>query len=137
MSRANKLLSGDNVLGEKMELRIRKLAQETDLVIPKPEAKADFKIKGMGKRRGEDALIYRIPSHSNKAPYYEKGVTINEFEHAHVQLIDTGSFTRSWFKENLKDCAKEGSCNFTTIGGVFVLLGLAEYSSKATYQQRA
>ncbi|GLR77184.1 hypothetical protein [Aliivibrio sifiae] len=117
-----------------MELMIKKLAKESGLVIPKPKAKVEFKIKGMGMRRNEEALIYRIPSHSTKAQYYEKGVTINEFEKAHQRLVNTGFFTRTWFNENLKACAKEGGCNFTTIGGVFEILGIAEYSQKATYK---
>ncbi|EGQ7932288.1 hypothetical protein VCSRO25_3555 [Vibrio cholerae] len=120
-----------------MENYIRDLALEKGRVIPKPEAKADFVIKGIGKRRGEDALIYRIPSHSEKAPYYEKGITISEFGLAHNQLLKTGQFTRSWFNENLSACAREGACNFTTIGGVFCMLGIAEYTSKATYQLQA
>ncbi|EOW9196169.1 hypothetical protein ACN26D_003564 [Vibrio cholerae] len=35
-----------------MENYIRELALEKGRVIPKPEAKADFVIKGIGKRRG-------------------------------------------------------------------------------------
>ncbi|WP_104398967.1 hypothetical protein [Vibrio penaeicida] len=120
-----------------MENDIRNLALETGRVIPKPEAKADFLIKGVGKRRGEDALIYRIPSHSKKAPFYEKGVTFFEFNLAYDQLLETGQFTREWFNENLAACAKEGACNFTTIGGVFSLLGEAKYAYKATYQLQA
>jgi hypothetical protein len=34
-------------------------------VIPKPEAKDDFTLKGWGKRNGESALIYLIPNHSD------------------------------------------------------------------------
>lgn len=30
--------------------------------IPKPAAVGDFKVKGMGERRGEEALIYLIPN---------------------------------------------------------------------------
>lgn len=34
--------------------------------IPKPEAKAEFRIKGPGRRRGETAIIYTIPSHTGQ-----------------------------------------------------------------------
>ncbi|MCG6258646.1 hypothetical protein, partial [Vibrio furnissii] len=123
--------------GGKMEKSIRELAKEVGLVIPKPEAKADFVIKGIGRRRGEEALIYRIPSHSEKAPFYEKGVTLSEFQLAYSHLRESGYLTRTWFNNNLSACAKEGACNFTTIGGVLCILGVAEYVSKATYQLKA
>lgn len=47
--------------------------------IPKPEAKDVFRIKGLGIRRGESALVYTIPSHTGKKPY-EKGIALSEFE---------------------------------------------------------
>ena len=102
-------------------------------VIPKPEATADFKIKGWGKRRREPALIYWIPHHKNPTKPGEKGVTVSEFERAHAEIMLNGSFTRIWFNSTLGSCAKEGGCNFTTIGGIFVLLGLARYKSRGTY----
>lgn len=111
------------------------LLQLKDKTIPKPAAKSDFKIKGEGKRRGEEALIYIIPSHSDKQSHYEKGITRTEFEFAHQQLTQTGEFTRDWFNKNLKDCAKEGGCNFTTIGGLFVLLNDAEYKERGIYRK--
>lgn len=87
----------------------------------------------MGKRRGEDSLIYTIPSHTRDKPY-EKGITLSEFEKSYSQLQETGCLERSWFTSYLKECAKEGSCNFTTIGGVFQLLGIAQYSERGKYQ---
>lgn len=113
------------------------LAKNQGKVIPKPKAKADFTIKGIGKRRGQKALIYRIPSHSQKSPFYEKGITISEFQDAYDCLLTSGKFTRAWFNENMPKCAQEGACNFTTIGGVFELLGFAEYTEKATYSKKA
>jgi len=100
--------------------------------IPKPEAKAPFLIKSMGVRRGESALIYTIPSHTG-ARRYEKGVTLSEFEKAYAQLQSAGHLDRSWFNSELSACAKEGSCNFTTIGGVFEILGLAKYAERGRY----
>lgn len=43
-------------------------------VIPKPDAKADFIVKGWGRRRGENALIYFIPNH-NKPKMKKEHVT--------------------------------------------------------------
>ena len=101
-------------------------------VIPKPNAKESFLIKGMGKRRGEEALIYLIPSHTGRSPY-QKGITLSEFDSAYSQLKTSGELTRQWFNLNLQKCAKEGACNFTTVGGIFELLKLAKYCGKGCY----
>lgn len=118
---------------EELKQKIESLPAGT--VIPKPESENDFTIKGVGMRRGEEALVYRIPT-NNPIKYprgHEKGVTFTEFYEAYSVLQETSSFTREWFDENLPECAKEGGCNFTTIGGIFQLLGIASYSEPATY----
>ena len=90
-------------------------------------AKADLRVKGWGERRGEPALIYSIPNHQNPNATHHKGITQSEFEKAYQVLQRTGEFSRIWFNQYLPACAKEGGCNFTTIGGIFQLLSLAEY----------
>ena len=105
-------------------------------VIPKPEAEADFVVKAWGRRRGETAPVYSIPNHRNPSKPYEKGITESEFEKALRELQNSGEFTRSWFNKHLAACAKEGACNYTTIGGIFELLGEAQYSSRGVYEQR-
>lgn len=110
--------------------RVRALPPGT--VIPKPAAHADFKIKGVGTRRGEPALIYSIPSHTGRS--LQKGVTISEWQTAEEEIRRSGEITRDWFNRKLMACAKEGGCNFTTIGGVFELLGLARYSARGVYR---
>lgn len=104
-----------------------------DTVIPKPEATADFKIKGWGTRRGEPALIYRIPNHKTPGKLLEKGITISEFEGAYAEIMASGELTRAWFNSVLGRCAQEGACNFTTIGGIFELIGLVRYSGRGSY----
>ena len=49
-----------------------KLMVKHGTVIPKPDARSDFIIKGWGKRRGEDALIYYITNHRNPNKPYQK-----------------------------------------------------------------
>lgn len=111
--------------------RVRALQAGT--VIPKPEATADFRIKGWGRRRGEAALIYRIPNHRSPEKRLEKGITVTEFARAYEELELSAQFTRSWFNLNLPAAANEGGCNYTTIGGVFILLGLAKYGARGEY----
>jgi hypothetical protein len=104
-------------------------------VIPKPEAKDEFTVKGWAKRHGETALIYFIPNHSDPGKPYEKGITHGEFEQAYRQLLTTGEFTREWFNARMPRCSKEGACNFTTIGGIFSLFNLATYEGRGVYRK--
>ena len=103
-------------------------------VIPKPQAKADFIFKRWGKRRGEHAFIYTIPNHKTPTNPYEKGITDSEWEQAAEHLMSAGNFTRSWFEQSMTPCAKEGGCNFTTVGGIFELIGYAVYDSPGVYR---
>jgi hypothetical protein len=101
--------------------------------IPKPMSADNSKLVRWGKRRSEQALIYSMPNHKNPSKPHEKGVTISELNQAYNQLTNVGSFSRRWFNENMADCKSEGSCNFTTIGGVFQLVGVGEYESAGRY----
>jgi len=102
-------------------------------VIPKPQGRADFIVKAWGVRRGERALIYTIPNHKTPTKPYQKGITVSEWLQAFEHLTDAGDFSRSWFERSMPACAKEGGCNFTTIGGIFELLGHAAYD-RGTYR---
>ena len=96
-------------------------------VIPKPQARSDFIVEGWGKRRGERALIYTIPNHKTPTKPYQKGITDSEWVQAFEHLMTAGEFSRGWFDRSMPSCAKEGGCNFTTIGGIFEVLGYAAY----------
>lgn len=102
--------------------------------IPKPQSTGNSRVAGWGARRGRRALIYAMLNHSNPSRPHEKGVTLAEFEQAFEQLETEGRLTRTWFNGNLPDCRKEGPCNFTTIGGLFVAAGYAEYVGDGTYR---
>ena len=102
-------------------------------VIPKPQAQADFIVKGWGVRRGERALVYNIPNHKTPTKPHQKGVTVSEWVQAFEHLTNAGDFSRSWFERSMPACQKEGDCNFTTIGGIFELLGYAAYD-RGTYR---
>lgn len=101
--------------------------------IPKPTSPDSSRIHRWGVRRGERAIVYAMPNHSNPAKPHQKGVTVAELRSAYARLVDEGTFTRDWFERNLSECAREGACNFTTIGGLFGLLGVAEYLCAGTY----
>lgn len=103
-------------------------------VIPLPKSPFDRKVKCWGKRRGKNALIYLIPNHKNPSKPSEKGINESEWEQAYQQIISNGDFSRQWFNGNMQACAKEGSCNFTAIGGIFELLDIAVYYGRGKYR---
>lgn len=113
---------------------IREIAKP-GVVIPKPEAKSEFIVKGWGKRRGEEALIYYIPNHENRDRPNQKGVNVSEWEKAYSRVMSGEDFSRQWFEKNMAACFEEGDCNFTTIGGIFQLLGLVDYE-RGAYKSR-
>lgn len=102
--------------------------------IPKPETDNEFRILRLGKRRREIAVIYSIPNHKKPSSHYEKGITYSELLQVLNELSETGFVTRSWFNKNLSECAKEGSCNFTSLCGILELLGYCKYSEKGKYE---
>ena len=103
--------------------------------VPKPKAES-YEIKGWGFRRKEPALVYFIPNRRKPENPWEKGITETEFVEAYDRLCEAGEFTRKWFNISIPKCAKEGGCNFTTIGGIFDLLGEASYSGKGVYERK-
>jgi hypothetical protein len=115
-----------------LERRIRAVAPP-GTVIPKPAARMLFQVTGDGMRRGQPALIYSIPNHTNRQQPYHKGITWRELERAYAQLCQTGALTTEWFRRNLAACYGEGSCNFTTVGGLLQLLGEAVYARRGVY----
>lgn len=104
-------------------------------VIPKPKARGEFVVKGWGWRRDERALIYLVPNHKNPSRPYQKGITVSEWKMASAQLSRTGVFTRKWFRESLAGRHGEETCNFTSIGGIFEMLGIARYAGPGAYRK--
>ena len=102
-------------------------------VIPRPGGSNQFIVKGRGRRCGEEALVYFIPNRGRPESPYEKAITLSEFSVAYEGLKHAGAFTKQWFAANMHRCAEEGSCNFTMIGGIFCLLGLAAYEKRGRY----
>ena len=102
-------------------------------VIPKPDTDREYRVLGWGVRRGERALVYTIPNRRNPLRPYTKGVTISDWEQAYGQLMSNGSLEYSWFRSKMAACCKSAPCNFTTIGGVFVLLGIAVRQGRGVY----
>lgn len=99
-------------------------------VIPKPQARAEFRVEGWRVSRGERALVYSIPNHADPSNPHKKRIRRSDFEQAYERLIESGELRSSWFKKNMPVCANDGMCNFTTIGGIFILLKHAIYDEQ-------
>lgn len=117
---------------EQFDNELKQLVQR-QCFIPKPKSNNTFKLIRLGKRRNECAIIYSIPNHRNANKPYLKGITFSEFHKAFEKLQVSGEITCKWFNQNLPECAKEGGCNFTTLGGILELLNYTTYFSKGIY----
>src|SRR5688572_11873971 len=104
--------------------------------IPKPVASGVFTIKGEGTAYGERALIYTIPNLKHPDRPRQKGVTSDQLDAAFNQLHRSGQLTRQWWNEHVRRTEDEGGCNFTTVGGIFSLLGEAEYAGPGVYKRK-
>ncbi len=49
--------------------------------------------------------------------------------------MSTETLEYSWFKSARAECSKNGPCNFTMIGGVFALLGIAVRHGRSVYRK--
>ncbi len=105
--------------------------------IPKIQSKEIWKVKTCeGERRGEEALIYEIPNHSNPNKPHQKGINASEWHKAYKRIIEKGEFTLEWFREKMNKCSEEGDCNYYTIGSILQQLGIAEYASKGLFKKK-
>lgn len=115
--------------------RIKRIARP-GTKIPKPKSTEEYIIVRWGKSRGEEALVYQLPMKPTSKKPSEKRVTISAFKKAYEVLINEGEIRHSWFSKEFPNLKKDGSCNFTTLGGIFVLLGEATYEQRGIYKRK-
>lgn len=94
-------------------------------IIPKPMGSEDFVFCGWGVCSGDRAFCYTIPSRKASGKVHQKKIKVDELLLAYAEFCRAGVLTRSWLKANMARIASQG-CNFTTIGGILVLLGEAK-----------
>ena len=116
--------------------RIKKVAV-AGTVIPKPMSSQGYVVVGWGISRGEEALVYRIPTKTGAGKASTKRVPSSVFEAADAVLAATGEITHSWFATAFPQVHADGACNFTTLGGVFELLGEVVYAEPGRYRRPA
>ena len=105
--------------------------------IPKPLSRHAYVVKRWGMSRGEEALVYELPTRPGTKRASQKRIPSSAFEQAYNVLTTTGELTREWFVNHYPKLDADGSCNFTTLGGVFELLGVAKYERPGIYRRRA
>ena len=105
------------------------------VIIPKPLSKQVYVVVGWGRSRGEEALVYRLPPKPNTKKASTKRIPASVFEEANKELRGTGQITRVWFQRSFPVVDADGDCNFTTLGGVFELLGRAVYARPGVYKK--
>jgi hypothetical protein len=85
------------------------------MIIKKPTKETEIVKKDDG------GIYYKIGTSNMKK------VTYKEIELAYTQLEENGFIERAWFNKKFEKISKTSPCNFTTIGGVFLTLGLVRY----------
>ncbi len=111
--------------------RIAKLAAGTKL--PKPESKRTYTIKEVGIKDGERAVAYTIPRKDGAKS--TKWITNSQLEAAYAELCRVGEIAKSWWTEHIAHGRDDGGCNFTTFGGLLILLGEAERIGRGKYRR--
>lgn len=91
-------------------------------------------IVGWGTSRGEEALIYELPRGQASKKASQKRIPTSVFSCAFDTLVRTGQITRPRFRATFPEHEADGSCNFTTLGGIFVLLGDVCYAERGVYR---
>src|ERR1017187_2252716 len=92
--------------------------------IPKVESTKNYQIKAWYYKDGEEQFSYTV---ANKA--FPVSWICGCFE----ELRKTGELRTAWFRESFYDGEDLGGCNFTTIGGLFILIGIAKRARKGLY----
>jgi len=92
--------------------------------IPKVDSTREYKIKQWSYRDGEERLSYTVAN---------KSIPVFWIRGCFEELRSTGELRTAWFRERFYHGKDLGGCNFTTIGGLFVLIGIAERAGAGFY----
>jgi hypothetical protein len=93
-------------------------------VIPKAESEKEYRITRWFYQDGQEWFSYSIAN---------KSIPISWVRGCFDQIQTTGELRTAWFRNTFYSGKDLGSCNFTTIGGLFVLLGAAERVREGVY----
>src|ERR1035441_5896610 len=80
--------------------------------IPKVDSTREYKIKQWSYRDGEERLSYTVAN---------KSIPVSWIRGCFEELRSKGELRTAWFRERFYQDRDLGGCNFTTIGGLFVV----------------
>lgn len=126
---------GDSKLDPKTICSQIRDALKKGVRIPKPRSKEAYRFVGWRSSRGEEAFVYEIPERPGSKRPSTKRIPCSAFKEACRTLLENGEITRAWFAEAFPQVNADGSCNFTTLGGIFQILGLAKCVRPGVYQR--
>lgn len=92
--------------------------------VPKPNGTT---ILNMSDKAGNDRFQYTLGQERKKSIPF---VTLFK---CYEKLAADGELTRRWFAKEFKAEHESSPCNFTTIGGIFVKMEIAEYGGNGVY----
>ena len=105
---------------------------KNNTVIPKPHTNTRILKIAVTNINGEDKDGFSYSVGISE----EKAVPFDTLYAAYQRLIGTGILLRAWYNETFPKEAANRPCNFTTIGGVFVVLGFAEHMGNGVYRRK-
>ena len=104
-------------------------------IIQKPKSKKKYHFLGCGVSRGEESFVYELPTNPNTKRSSKKRIPCSAFNEAYKILLKNGEITKTWFASAFPKVNADGGCNFTTLGGVFQIIKLAEWINAGTYRR--
>ena len=93
--------------------------------VPKPKGKT---VLTMSDKIGQDRFQYTLGQDRKKS------ISFATLFRCYERLMTDGEFTRQWFETEFEAEHSSSPCNFTTIGGIFVKMGIAEYFGNGIYK---
>jgi hypothetical protein len=106
---------------------------QPEMPIPKPDKSKPYVVVGLGTKNGKPALEYMIPPKCPDAKPNKKKILRDEWEHACEHIERDGVYTRQTWAERFPTQASSCPCNFTTIGGLLEVAGLARRNALGSY----
>lgn len=93
--------------------------------VPKPNGET---ILTMSDKIGQDRFQYTLGEDRKKS------IPFATLFGCYEKLTTDGELKRQWFATEFKAEHSSSPCNFTTIGGIFVKMGIAEYFGNGIYR---
>ena len=92
--------------------------------IPKPESRERYQFLGWVRVGGDECFAYSVANKAIPKWWIRDCLT---------ELMQTGELRTKWFRKTFYGSKDLGGCNFTTIGGLFTMAGVARRAARGLY----